>query len=83
MINKSRDVVDVVLPTNLVGILFDPAIPTSSFNLFNCFYTCSQDMALNFNPISLISSWVAHPDSDIILYAGGNNETHYLSIIKI
>ena len=32
---------DVVIPTNLVHILFDPAaIPTSSFNLFNCFYTC-------------------------------------------
>ena len=41
MINKRRDVVDVILPTNLVRILFDPAIPTSSFNLFNCFYTCS------------------------------------------
>ena len=31
---------DVVIPTNLVRILFDPTIPTSSFNLFNCFYTC-------------------------------------------
>ena len=30
----------VVIPTNLVRILFDPAIPTSSFNSFNYFYTC-------------------------------------------
>ena len=35
MINKRRDVaiVDVFIPTNLVCILFDPAIPASSFNL--------------------------------------------------
>ena len=32
--SKRRDVliVDVIIPTNLVRILFDPAIPTSSFN---------------------------------------------------
>ena len=33
---------DLVIPINLVCILFDPAIPTSSFNLFNCFYTCNN-----------------------------------------
>ena len=31
---------DAVIATNLVCILFDPAIPTSSINSFNCFYTC-------------------------------------------
>ena len=31
---------DVIIPINLVCVLFDPAIPTLSFNLFNCFYTC-------------------------------------------
>ena len=33
--SKCRDVhciVDVIIPTNLVYVLFDPAIPTSSFN---------------------------------------------------
>ena len=29
----SRCIVDVIIP-NLVHVLFDPAIPTSSFNLF-------------------------------------------------
>ena len=29
---------DVIIPTNLVCVLYDPAIPTLSFNLFNCFY---------------------------------------------
>ena len=31
---------DVIIPTNFVCILFDPAISTSSVNSFNCFYTC-------------------------------------------
>ena len=30
-------IVDVIIP-NLVHVLFDPAIPTSSFNLFNYFF---------------------------------------------
>ena len=30
---------DVIIPTNLVRVLFDPAIPTSSFN-YIVFYTC-------------------------------------------
>ena len=30
---------DVIIPTNLVCVLFDPAIPTSSFN-YIVFYTC-------------------------------------------
>ena len=28
--------VDVIIPTNLVCVLFDPAIPTSSFNYIVC-----------------------------------------------
>ena len=30
---------DVIIPTNLVCVLFDPAIPTSSFN-YIVFYAC-------------------------------------------
>ena len=31
---------DVIVPTNLVYVLFDPSIPTSSFN-FIISYTCT------------------------------------------
>ena len=30
-------IVDVIIPTNLVYVLFDPAIPTSSFNFIQLF----------------------------------------------
>ena len=33
-------IVDMIIPTNLVCILFGPPIPTSPFN-FIVFYTCS------------------------------------------
>ena len=38
-------IVDVII-ANLVRVLFDPAIPTSSFNLFNYFYTCYYSFLL-------------------------------------
>ena len=40
-INKSkrRDIVDVIIPTILVCVLFGPAIPTSSFDFIQLFYT--------------------------------------------
>ena len=38
--SKRRDlaIVDVIIPTDLVHVLFDPSIPTLSFNFI--FYTC-------------------------------------------
>ena len=38
--SKRRDVaiVDVIIPTNLVCVLFGPAIPTSSFNFIQLFF---------------------------------------------
>ena len=33
-------IVNVIIPTNFVRVLFDPAILTSI--LFNCFYTCTK-----------------------------------------
>ena len=36
MIKKSKHR-DVIIPTNLVCVLFDPAIPTSSFNFIQLF----------------------------------------------
>ena len=43
-------IVDMIIPTNLVYVLFDPAIPTSSFNYIQLFlifvsvlFYCSQN----------------------------------------
>ena len=33
---------DVIIPTNLVYVLFDPASLLHPSNLFNCFYTCTK-----------------------------------------
>ena len=44
---------DVIIPTNLVCVLFDPFIPTSSFN-FIVFYTCyNVIIALSLNDVIL------------------------------
>ena len=52
---------DVFIPTNLVRILFDPAIPTSSFSLFNCFCTCFYSFFIAFCIIHQCHlTWVAH-----------------------
>ena len=58
--SKRRDqriLVDVIIPTNLVCVLFDPVITTSSFN-YIVFYTCIQcdtlnDLCLGFIPTGL------------------------------
>jgi hypothetical protein len=44
---------DVIIPTDLVCILFGPAIPTSSFNII--FYTCYRSffIALRAKPVPL------------------------------
>ena len=43
---------DVIIPTNLVYVLFDPAIPTSSFNFIQLFlYLCKvQSISLITHP---------------------------------
>ena len=43
---------------SLVCVLFDPAIPTSFFNLFNCFYTCFCSFLLHLVKLSMSSYMV-------------------------
>ena len=46
---------DVIIP-NLVCVLFDPVILTSSFNLFNYFYTCYTIVITNIDRNSYLNS---------------------------
>ena len=58
---KRRDVWCMIIPTtNLVCVLFDPVIPTSSFNLFKCSLYLFAFFLLMILPMLNVCMYVLH-----------------------
>ena len=61
---------DATIPTNLVCVLFDPAIPTSSFN-YIVFYACFCSFLFLFRIIhASITSDMVFPLTHVVGYIG-------------